>query len=72
MAKAAGSLYFLCDIMKYRPTNGRATTEVSTAAIIRCTVYARCTGRVRKDYVSSSSDTMRRQKQHTGVPLTLG
>lgn len=72
MAKAAGSLYFLCDIMKFHPANGRATTEVSTAAIIRCTAYAHCTERVRKDYVSSSSGTMRRQKQRTGVPSTLG
>lgn len=43
MAKVAGSLYFLCDIMKCHPANGRATTEVSTAAIIRCTAYAHCT-----------------------------
>lgn len=42
MTKVAGSLYFLCDIMKCRPMNGRVITEVSTAAIIRytvCTLY---------------------------------
>lgn len=50
MTKVAGSLYFLCDIMKCRPMNGRVITEVSTAAIIQYTVCAHFTRKVRGGY----------------------
>lgn len=41
MAKAADSLYFLCDTtITPSRRSGRTTTEASTAATILCTGYA--------------------------------
>lgn len=36
MAKAAGSLYFLCDTTKNHQMNGPVITEVSTGATTQC------------------------------------
>lgn len=36
MAKAAGSLYFLCDTTKNHQMNGPVITEVSTGVTTQC------------------------------------